>query len=236
MRCPLCDGHVLNGRCQNCGMPYKKDEFLYHLNENRQAHEKYVSEKVKKEIPERKVHKEEVPKRKGTSENVMPQDKKRKNKKKKKSRIQWLFCILVIFILIAPLLENIETMWKIDRIDNYKSNDTQEIDAEIDAEIDESIHENKKFLSSWTDSDGNIEIGLNAGYGPICVGSDIDPGDYEIYTNEEMITLVYENGSEVETYALEPEDRIELSLKDGDVIYLDEYQESYESVYLVKKN
>lgn len=35
MRCPLCDGPVVNGRCKDCGMPYRKDEILYHLNESR---------------------------------------------------------------------------------------------------------------------------------------------------------------------------------------------------------
>ena len=31
MKCPLCDGTVVNGRCKECGMPYRNDEILYHL-------------------------------------------------------------------------------------------------------------------------------------------------------------------------------------------------------------
>ena len=31
MRCQLCDGPIVNGRCRDCGMPYRKDELLYHL-------------------------------------------------------------------------------------------------------------------------------------------------------------------------------------------------------------
>ena len=37
-RCQVCDGPVVNGRCKLCGMPYRNDETLYHLNENRSDH------------------------------------------------------------------------------------------------------------------------------------------------------------------------------------------------------
>lgn len=46
-RCPLCDGPVANGRCTICGMPYKKDEILYHLNENSRDHYKHATEKAR---------------------------------------------------------------------------------------------------------------------------------------------------------------------------------------------
>ena len=32
-RCQVCDGPVVNGRCKYCGMPYRNDLELYHLNE-----------------------------------------------------------------------------------------------------------------------------------------------------------------------------------------------------------
>lgn len=32
-RCQVCGGKVVNGRCSLCGMPYRNDEVLYHLNE-----------------------------------------------------------------------------------------------------------------------------------------------------------------------------------------------------------
>lgn len=46
-KCPLCDGAVSQGRCTVCGMPYKKDEILYHLNENRRDHYKHATEKAR---------------------------------------------------------------------------------------------------------------------------------------------------------------------------------------------
>lgn len=48
MRCPLCDGTVVNGRCKECGMPYRNDEILYHLNESRDDHYRHASDKARK--------------------------------------------------------------------------------------------------------------------------------------------------------------------------------------------
>ena len=46
-KCPLCDGPVSGGRCTLCGMPYRKDEILYHLNENSRDHYKHATEKAR---------------------------------------------------------------------------------------------------------------------------------------------------------------------------------------------
>ena len=49
-RCQVCDGPVVNGRCKYCGMPYRNDAVMYHLNEDRSEHYRHASEKVRKEI------------------------------------------------------------------------------------------------------------------------------------------------------------------------------------------
>ena len=41
--CQVCGGPVSNGRCKLCGMPYRNDEVLYHLNENRRDHYKHAT-------------------------------------------------------------------------------------------------------------------------------------------------------------------------------------------------
>ena len=46
-RCQVCGGKVVNGRCSLCGMPYRNDEALYHLNEPREVHYKHASAKVR---------------------------------------------------------------------------------------------------------------------------------------------------------------------------------------------
>lgn len=55
MKCPLCDGSIVNGRCRDCGMPYRNDELLYHLNEDRRTHEKHATDKTKEELLKRMV-------------------------------------------------------------------------------------------------------------------------------------------------------------------------------------
>ena len=45
-RCQVCDGPVVNGRCKLCGMPYRNDETLYHLNENRSTHYRHATSRA----------------------------------------------------------------------------------------------------------------------------------------------------------------------------------------------
>lgn len=46
-KCQVCGGRVVNGRCSLCGMPYRNDDVLYHLNEPREAHYKHASAKAR---------------------------------------------------------------------------------------------------------------------------------------------------------------------------------------------
>ena len=48
IRCQICDGMIRNGRCTWCGMPYKKEEVLYHLNENRDDHYRHASKMARR--------------------------------------------------------------------------------------------------------------------------------------------------------------------------------------------
>lgn len=54
-RCQVCDGPVVNGRCRLCGMPYRNDEILYHLNETSRDHYRHASEAAKKEMRENQI-------------------------------------------------------------------------------------------------------------------------------------------------------------------------------------
>lgn len=46
-RCQVCDGPIVNGRCKLCGMPYRNDETLYHLNENRSDHYRHATSRAR---------------------------------------------------------------------------------------------------------------------------------------------------------------------------------------------
>lgn len=47
-RCPIRDSPVVGDRCRSCGMLYRSDEELYHLNENKSDHYAHASAKARK--------------------------------------------------------------------------------------------------------------------------------------------------------------------------------------------
>lgn len=54
-RCQVGDGPIVNGRCKYCGMPYRNDLELYHLNEDRSEHYRHASAKVRKAMAESEI-------------------------------------------------------------------------------------------------------------------------------------------------------------------------------------
>lgn len=54
-RCQVCDGPVVNGRCKFCGMPYRNDEVLYHLNESRSDHYRHASKKAQETMRRQQI-------------------------------------------------------------------------------------------------------------------------------------------------------------------------------------
>ena len=72
-RCQICDAPVVNGRCKLCGMPYRNDELLYHLNENRSDHYRHATSKARAMMRQDEIPLED----KKLSENSRPlRDKK----------------------------------------------------------------------------------------------------------------------------------------------------------------
>lgn len=55
MKCLLCDGSVVNGRCSVCGMPFRKDEIMYHLNESSRDHYRHATPKAKEMMRKNRV-------------------------------------------------------------------------------------------------------------------------------------------------------------------------------------
>lgn len=54
-RCQVCDGPIANGRCRYCGMPYRNDEVLYHLNESRSDHYRHATEKARATMRQQQI-------------------------------------------------------------------------------------------------------------------------------------------------------------------------------------
>lgn len=111
MKCPLCDGSVVNGRCTFCGMPYRKDEILYHLNESRSDHYKHATPKAKKIMTEQQKGKsagsvrntavtaQKSQQRPNSSAGTRTPVQK---KQKKGSGVLWIVIILIILMSLVP--------------------------------------------------------------------------------------------------------------------------------------
>lgn len=130
-KCCVCDGPIVNGRCRFCGMPYRRDLELYHVNEQRRDHEKHASLEAKKILREKEIPLGDKQGKKAASRSVKKaagkqpaslaaaysQGKKTSYKttrakpetKKKKLGLSWLFFLLIVVVALAsvgiPLLE-----------------------------------------------------------------------------------------------------------------------------------
>ena len=275
MKCPLCDGSVVNGRCRDCGMPYRNDEILYHLNEDRRSHEKHATDKAREELLKRMVplgdmkqasgqvsgantrkasgktgqrnitrtadqkvkdKQEAAAKSKkefGRSSNSSWSPEKKSKKKKALNRI--IFWGLVVLVLVGPSIDGILSFWSDNEtaVDSSSSGISSEGTAVYSIGNPEEQSPDSYSFSSWSDSDGRMEYGLNAGYGSIEVGEELPVGEYRIYTNNDMVKLLYKNADEkkAEVFELKEGDSLEMLLGKGDVLRLDGNGDSYKSVY-----
>lgn len=275
MKCPLCDGSVVNGRCRDCGMPYRNDEILYHLNEDRRSHEKHATDKAREELLKRMVplgdmkqasgqvsgaNTRKVSGKTGQRNITRTADQKVKDKqkaaakskkefgrssngswspekksKKKKALNRIIFWGLVVLVLVGPSIDGILSFWSDNEtaVDSSSSGISSEGTAVYSIGNPEEQSPDSYSFSSWSDSDGRMEYGLNAGYGSIEVGEELPVGEYRIYTNNDMVKLLYKNADEkkAEVFELKEGDSLEMLLGKGDVLRLDGNGDSYKSVY-----
>lgn len=275
MKCPLCDGSVVNGRCRDCGMPYRNDEILYHLNEDRRSHEKHATDKAREELLKRMVPLGDMKQASGqvsgantrkasgktgqrnitrTADQKVKDKQKaaakskkefgrssnsswspEKKSKKKKALNRIIFWGLVVLVLVGPSIDGILSFWSDNEtaVDSSSSGIFSEGTAVYSIGNPEEQSPDSYSFSSWSDSDGRMEYGLNAGYGSIEVGEELPVGEYRIYTNNDMVKLLYKNADEkkAEVFELKEGDSLEMLLGKGDVLRLDGNGDSYKSVY-----
>ncbi|MDY3016090.1 hypothetical protein [Blautia sp.] len=275
MKCPLCDGSVVNGRCRDCGMPYRNDEILYHLNEDRRSHDKHATDKAREELLKRMVPLGDMKQASGqvsgantrkasgktgqrnitrTADQKVKDKQKaaakskkefgrssnsswspEKKSKKKKALNRIIFWGLVVLVLVGPSIDGILSFWSDNEtaVDSSSSGISSEGTAVYSIGNPEEQSPDSYSFSSWSDSDGRMEYGLNAGYGSIEVGEELPVGEYRIYTNNDMVKLLYKNADEkkAEVFELKEGDSLEMLLGKGDVLRLDGNGDSYKSVY-----
>ena len=63
-------------------------------------------------------------------------------------------------------------------------------------------------------------------------GQKLSPENILVYTNKEKVKLVREGVGGKEIHLLKTGEEVEFILNEGDLLYLDEYENSYDSVYL----
>lgn len=120
-KCQICDGPIVNGRCKLCGMPYRRDELLYHLNEPRRTHYAHASKEAQQQmrqaeqpIKEQKARlsqpqanrqiqsprQQRVNQQSQVSRPTIMNGKKLDNKKSKNKRA-WIWSILVLCFVVV---------------------------------------------------------------------------------------------------------------------------------------
>ena len=115
-RCQVCGGKVVNGRCSLCGMPYRNDEVLYHLNEPREIHYKHASAKVRDMMRQYGQTAAAVNNRNKTTvgrnrAEVLDQGKKQQKKDQKSSGAGWIIWFIVTLAILLPKLWDFLTDW-----------------------------------------------------------------------------------------------------------------------------
>ncbi len=204
--CQVCGGPVENGRCKLCGMPNKRDEVLYHLNENREVHEKHATQKAKEILKSREIPLPDLRKaqqEKASAQNagkasgkekpaktVQPGTKKApaKKEKKKSHGMKIIFSLLLVGVAFAV----------------------------ADRGLFESSH---RTVSTGKGLALDIyEISTDDS---LVVGEDLPAGTYTAVLEEGIATLSLNYGMETERWNFKDGQReMELSVSDGVLISL----------------
>lgn len=126
-RCQVCDGPIVNGRCKYCGMPYRNDAVMYHLNEDRSEHYRHSSAKVRREMDQSEIP---LPDRKGgadytkkktagrTASKTYTSGKQSGTEKKGKKMVIFWLVIALLAALIEYVPDVLET-WKPHQIEEF---------------------------------------------------------------------------------------------------------------------
>lgn len=204
-KCQVCGGPVVNGRCKYCGMPYRNDMELYHLNEDRSEHYRHSSAKVRKAMAESEIplpdrnKTTKTPEKKASVKTTQKTTQKPKKKEARASKKFWRL-ILVLIAAAGLLAEQWDTIEY--RIEEFIY-DTFDISLDFDCLFGDST------ADETGENDGDDTVGTavsaqkfeaNDPYGYIFDGEDYVIG--EAYTITEAAD---ENSEDIEyEFTIEP--------------------------------
>lgn len=111
-RCQVCDGPIVNGRCKLCGMPYRNDEILYHLNENRRDHYSHATEKAREIMKQAEIPLSDKPQ--GTTRRApaarpsytykrKPSASAKKETEKAKKTASWITILIIVVLVLLSI-------------------------------------------------------------------------------------------------------------------------------------
>ena len=204
-KCQVCGGPVVNGRCKYCGMPYRNDMELYHLNEDRSEHYRHSSAKVRKAMAESEIplpdrnKTTKKPEKKAAVRTTQRTTQKPKKKEARASKNFWRL-ILVLIAAAGLLAEQWDTIEY--RIEKFIY-DTFDISLDFDSLFGDSTADE----TGENDGDDTVDTAVSAQkfkandpYGYIFDGEDYVIG--EAYTITEAAD---ENSEDIEyEFTIEP--------------------------------
>lgn len=196
-RCQVCDGPVVNGRCKLCGMPYRNDEILYHLNESRSDHYSHATGKARaimrqEEIPlgDRKTGAAMAGKNNKQSTAVTGKNYK---KKKKGSLLGWLIMLAVICMGVPEIREVFQ----------------DEILPVIEQELGTSFGSSASYILRPGDA---LSVGNDD-------WDDILPGQYAASCENGFVNfMILGDDGETGNMTVNDGEECKITLKDGDMI------------------
>lgn len=236
MKCHICDGRVVNGRCQECGMYYPKEEGRYYLNEMRE-NEKPVSnaspERInqsKEKVNSSSQYKQfREPKKQTATANKKREETYRKLSEDKKSRKNGMIPMLLVVVGLA--LAAFQVIRK-NQENPVEMAESQEAVTDGDFYTEES-QVDFDYLEDYLDTmeQGNVtEMVLDTG--EYVVGCQVPAGTYRISAEQiknrkvDLIVEDPESGDRTNWYLTDtiPENGIyridNIELHDGEILYV----------------
>ena len=255
MRCPLCDGPVVNGRCKDCGMPYRSDEILYHLNESRSDHYQHASEKARKIMREQQKPQGTPKKMNSAAKNVAGraavsrqtmQEQQRKirqeamqkmsasgntartmtgSKGKVKKRSRFVW-VWILLILVISLAP---------ALGDFKDMIQDAASGQSGSEYTDTENLDTYF-SAEQDDGGNMFYSLAAGNGPVTAGDEVEVGKYGIYTiDDKVIVVLTSKDGKIECYPLKAVDNmLTVTFDEGDSIEVQSDDDPNAGIYMME--
>ena len=223
--CQVCGGPIVNGRCKLCGMPYRNDEILYHLNENRRDHYKHASwrarimmedeerplgDKKMQEYPQDGQKRSKPATGTGTRAagrsqgahqtvrgNAQPAARTvNRERKRRRGSVIWFMALIILISVVPAVIEELK-----DRTDSAYQ------------ETYDNLTED-----SWEEADTVLTL---TGDDLLLVGTDLEAGSYIFTVTKGYANIRVEHNGHSAMYGLAQDNERKFYLSEGDMIWLE---------------